>query len=463
MTTVNRTPLRASSAEKLARAVEAADDAVDGGASPDGALAKAAADAGVPVGHVPFLVRAFNTGRSVRQLGAPGPWEKAASHPVASIEAVVKLLGAPGQKRAEVREDRAVDYFTPPPSEPRYVLPSLLTAEEKRASAPRLADPIPGPREPDAPTAHVKVAFTAVDSLIELTSVLKPLTASEYRAVKAAAEETAPDAAAFAFAYVEGGDPWLRAKSASADKPDPRVTTDHPAVVAVKKLAAARAEYPKSAGDSTPHGYAPVTDMGQPVDGWYSRLPVDAVFGVPVPPQTLSAAPEPVKSAGIFDRRVEASQPESEPAPVVAKAAGFGSGFKTVFGGASNLIGSRPLANEVYRGVNIDKPKNPIGGQLDSLSSALGHVDEHAAIQSILADPRFVKADPQTLVQTYRDLSGIAPQAMQNPAIASDFLTRKVQTGPLGYHDLQALIQMEKNLSSYTGRPRPDDGDDDKD
>jgi hypothetical protein len=456
--------LRASSAEKLAHAVEAADDAVDDGASPDGALAKAAADYGVPVGHVPFLVRAFNTGRSVRQLGAAGPWEKAASHPVASVEAVVKLLGEVSQKRAAVREDSVADYFSPPPAGPRYVLPSLLTAEEKRAAAPRPEDPIPKPREPDAPTAHVKAAFAAIDSLIELTAALKPLTASEYLAVKAAADETAPDAAAFAFAYVEDGDPWLRAKGASADKLDPRITTDHPAVVAVAKLAAARAVYPKSAGDTTPLGYAPVTDMGMPVDGWYSRLPVDAVFGVPVPAQVLSTVPEPVKSAGIFDRRATTPQPQTQPElePAVVKSAGFGSGFKTIFGGATNLIGSRPLANEVYRGVSIDKSKDPAGGQLDALSSAFSGVDEHAAIQSILTDPRFVKADPQTLVQTYRDLSGIAPQAMQNPAIASDFLTRKVQTGPLGYHDLQALIQMENNLSSYT-RPPVADEDDDKD
>lgn len=458
MTTAHRTPLRASSAEKLAQAVEAADDAVDEGAQPEEALAKAARDYSVPVTHVPFLVRAFNTGRSVRQLGASGPWEKAAAHPVATVEGVVAALKDPGEKRAVVEADRAHDYFTPPPVA-RYYLPSLLTADEKRASAAAREELAPEPRQPDAPDRTVKVAFAAIDCLTELAAALKPLSARQYIAAKRAAAEVAPTAAEFAFAFVEGGDPWMRAKAASTDKPDPKITTSHPAVVAVKKLAAARAEYPKQAAVQVPGGYAPVTDMGVPVDGWYSRLPTDAVFGTPIPAVMLSAVPEPVKSAGIFDKPSKPTAPAETDAQET-KAAGFGSGFKTVFGGGTNLIASRPLAGKVMSGMKIDPPSDPTGGQAGRLSDSLGHVDEHAAIQSILSDPRFVKSDPHTLIQTYRDLSGIAPKAMQNPAIASDFLTRKVQTGPLGYHDLEALTRLEKALASYSRPPAPEEDDD---
>jgi hypothetical protein len=343
----------------------------------------------------------------------------------------------------------------------RYYLPSILTEEEKRASASPRVEPTPTPRPDPAPDGTVKAAFAAIDSLIELTESLKPLTGAQYLAVKQAAVEVAPEAATFAFAFVENGDPYMRAKAASTNKPDPTITTDHPAVVSVKKLAAVKTSYPKQAASQVPLGYAPVTDMGVTVDGWYSRLPQDAVFGVPIPQSVLSSAPEPVKSAGIFDRPA-APAPAAEPTPEPAtKVAGFGSGFSTIFGGGTKLIGSRPLANEVASSLRIKAPSDPTYGAAESLSDSLGSVDEHAAIQSILADPRFVKADPHTLVQTYRDLSGIAPTAMQNPAIASDFLTRKVQTGPLGYHDLEALSRLEKNFATMKRPPAPDPDDDD--
>lgn len=460
-TAAHMTPLRAASAEKLAAAVGDADDAVDDGATPDAAIAKAARDHGVPVGHVPFLVRAFNTGRAVRQLGAADPWEKAANHPIAAIPAVLSILAAPGESVAKVAaadRDAGADYYSAPPDPgPRYVLPPMVSPAEKRASAYRREEPEPRQPAPRPRDPSLGLVLRAGHQLVKLADELTALTAPQYLAVKAAAEEVAPDAALFAFSYVEAGDPWLRAKGASAARPDPLITTDHPAVAVLRELSAIRAAFPKSAAVSAPDGCAPVTIMGTAVEGWYERRPLDPLFGLPVPEKTAAAPRTPTRAPTVFDP----PQP-SAPSPVsegVAKRAGFGAGFGSVFNAGMSKLRSHPMVGEAL--ANSWKPRDPSEVSATGLNAGLAGVDEHAAIQSILADPRFIKADPQTLVQTYRDLSSLAPRAMQNPAVASDFLTRKIQTGPLGYHDLEALTRLEKNLADVQrhARPDPDDGD----
>lgn len=462
MSTTHRTPLRAASAEKLAAAVEDADEAVDGGTPPAAALAKAARDHAVPVGHVPFLVRAFNTGRAVRQLGAGDPWEKAADHPVATVDAVRAVLEDPGAVKAAAAEDRTADYFAPPPdARPRYHLPSLLTAEEKRASVSPREELAPRPPEPAPPDTTVKMALEAGHLLVGLAEAVRTLLPRQYLAVKRAAAEVAPEAAAFAFDFVEVGDPWLRAKGASTERIDSAVTTAHPAVVIVRKLEQIRGAFPKAAAAPVPVGYEPVTTLGAVVDGWFVRSRVDPVFGVPLPAQKLAAAPEPAKTATLFD--ATPAPPVAVPEEV-AKRAGIGgdlaAGFFKPLNWGASVVKKTPMLNEANQDLKLEKsPARPGDRQVDALGAAYSGIDEHAAIQSILADPRFVKADPQTLVQTYRDLANLAPQAMQNPAIASDFLTRKIQTGPLGYHDLEALTRLEANLAKARQRPEADPDD----
>lgn len=448
--TVNRTPLRAESAEKLAAAVEAADDLVDAGTPPETALAKAARDHAVPVGHVPFLVRAFNTGRAVRQFGAGDPWEKAASHPVATVEGVRKVLDAPGEVKTAYAPDRTADYFTPPPAPvPTHYFPLLTGGQKKEAAeAVRREEtlrPLPELKSDD----RYKVAFAAIDALIALTDELKAATPAQYRAIKEAAAAADPATTEFAFGYAEANDIWLRQKAASEVKSDPTVTTRHPAVEAVRKLAAARSAFPKEAG--APDGYAPVDNYGVPVEGWYAKAADTprTIFGTPVPPPP---APTPIKAVGLFDKQT-----------IDTKAAGlseFANSAKSVFGNMGGTIMSRKMPQQVLADVSIDRRKDPVATAAGNLPDAFARVDEHAAIQSILADPRFAKADPHTLVQAYRNLANMAPTAMQNPDIASDYLTRRIQTGPLGYHDLEALTRIEKNMAQYHTRPKAEEEDD---
>ena len=66
---------------------------VNSGESPNKAIAKTASDAGIPVGHIDLMVRAYNTGRSESQRHSGGdPMEKLADFEIADTSSVIELM-----------------------------------------------------------------------------------------------------------------------------------------------------------------------------------------------------------------------------------------------------------------------------------------------------------------------------------------------------------------------------------
>ena len=66
---------------------------VNSGESPTKAIAKTAASAGIPVGHIDLMVRAYNTGRSESQRHSGGdPMEKLADFEIADASSVIELM-----------------------------------------------------------------------------------------------------------------------------------------------------------------------------------------------------------------------------------------------------------------------------------------------------------------------------------------------------------------------------------
>ncbi len=66
---------------------------VNSGESPNKAIAKTAASAGIPVGHIDLMVRAYNTGRSESQRHSGGdPMEKLADFEIADASSVIELM-----------------------------------------------------------------------------------------------------------------------------------------------------------------------------------------------------------------------------------------------------------------------------------------------------------------------------------------------------------------------------------
>jgi len=477
-------PLSKESAERMKKVVSLADDLVDAGGEPNVSIAKAAREFGLPVGHVPIIVRAFNTGRSVRQQGASDPWEKAAAHPIADIDLVVRELTRRDLPQPKSAAD--TDYLLPPAPKPKASLPSLLTPDQQvklaaeRDSAKAAAELRTSAKKASAPVkqadnrVNLEMAVAAIfDHAVDVAASLKP---SQYHAAKKAATRMAPDASSFFFSIVEGsipdrtgdaGDvPYNRSifKSASVTvTPDPTIRTDHPLVRALVEMETAKKAYVVPGPEPVPDGFERVSGYGGVT--WLRKQAVCPIFGTIIPPASEPAAPAVQPSPGGFDMQVPdlVKMAAAGSSPVLGRGltdwanldpkgmSSFGKGFQRSFAGPMSFM----LGNS-YLGKAVDlAPEDPEkieSRAVGDLGRDLGRVDRQSMVQDLLADPRFIKADPKILMDTYRDLASLAPRVMANRSVAADFLQRRLTTGPLSYWDLEKLTAMEKNIAS-TQRP----------
>lgn len=442
------------STNRLHAVVEAADAAVDGGAAPNAALAKAAQDCRLPVGHVPLAVRAFNTGRAVRQLDTgSSPWEKAAAHPIASVPGVLEALEAQTAPTIKVANDLS-DYLEPPTYSasapaPTAPVPPLALSVEKRATA-------PAPPRPNQTSTILKVA-AALDAL---RAAVGSLTPAAYGTIKAAAERFAPAEAAFAFSAIEAQDFRLHKKAELAVSAghDPTVANTHPALEAVRSLAAARDTYVPPPTHETPFGYRKeaVGDNGQVM---FARLPVHPLLGIYLPDTPPTPTPIQAGRTTLLDGGGPTPEKSASAGSILTSPLrGFGSVTSSALSPfTTNRFSSRAADSFKMNDSMGAKPYGMSGGA-DRLRSDLDRIDEQAAVQDLLMDSRLQRADPKMVIETYRQLSGLAPQAMRNPAVAADFIVRRIQTGPPSYFDLEKLVSIEKNLAAAR---RVQTGDDD--
>ena len=79
--------------KKLASALSTVSDEVNRGTHPNDAIAKVASAQQIPHGHIPLMVHAYNTGRSLNQIRHGGSLlEKAADFPLAETPVVMERL-----------------------------------------------------------------------------------------------------------------------------------------------------------------------------------------------------------------------------------------------------------------------------------------------------------------------------------------------------------------------------------
>lgn len=473
-------PLTARSADRMKEAVGLADSLVDSGMAPEAAIAKAARDTGLPVGHVPIVVRAFNTGRAVRQQGAEDPWEKAASHPIASIEGVVALLSG-GQPPTAKRASDLTDYIRPPAS-PQPSPPSWLTAADRelltveRTAAKQAAEIAPPPVKPRRIDNRIDLEMKAAAAFETAVELAEALTPAQYSAVKFAATKLVPEPALHFFRVVEGSrstddgpEPYngrlLKLASMKAS-PDPTIRNDHPFVLALRELGAVKAAYSAPSEEAAPEGYEAVEAAGG--IRFFRKLAVCPVFGTVLPSVKPAAdvtpapelfqTPSREKLAKVVPGMNPISQGISDYASNREGVSAIGRGFRGVFGTGLAAAFSNPLIGRAVDLAPEDDAKFR-GRSVGGLGEDLKRVNFQSAAQSMLADPRFAKADPKTVIDTYRDLSNLAPMAMSNNSIASDFIQRRLATGPLSYWDLEKLTGIEKNLAAARRDANPSDED----
>jgi len=463
-------PLQRASAERMQDAVALADQSVDAGDHPDAAVAKAAQAVGLPAGHVPLVVRAFNTARAVQQLSAPDVWGKAASYPTATEAGVRKHLAAGAGLSVDppaavpTVTGNSADYLLPPgfklPAEPKPIstAPGVPPPGVGLGAAPS-GPPTAGP----PPAGRIDAAFKAAAAHDEAARAVLRLPAAEYAGVKYAALRKYPALGDF-FAAADAE------RDAPAAAPDPAVGYAHPAVVKAAAYAAALAAVPPApVVPGTYHGTGYRKIASEPGVDLLQKLPVCPLLGQPIypPPAAAHAPPGPDVEPLPADGVKLAADPPGAPKP----SGGGGKGpLGSFFGGMGSSVGqgSRWFTGAPFAGMAVDtirdrgnkKTEGLVDSTREKLEANLGRLDTQGHVQTLLEDPRFGKADPKTVIQTYQQLSQLAPRAMANPAVAGDLIHRRLMTGPLSYFDLESLSRIEANLAK-SQRPQYSDDDDD--
>ncbi len=111
-------PLSKESEARLMDAVSRVADLVSDGQMPNDAVAKVASDLGLPAGHIPLVVRAFNTGRTnAHRKSTDDVWEKAADVEIADSDIILEKVFPTSVKTAANKFHESVvaaDYRTPP-------------------------------------------------------------------------------------------------------------------------------------------------------------------------------------------------------------------------------------------------------------------------------------------------------------------------------------------------------------
>ena len=506
-------PLSLESTDRLIAVHAMADNAVDSGIAPDHAIAKAAAEYGLPAGHVPLVVQAFNTARAVRQLSEPEVWAKAANYPVASTEGILQLLSTPPAPTTKVAQDNS-DYLFPPDHEIRHE--TITLSPTKRASSPPGEIKNDSKKESEKPKENrLSLQYAASSLFDKIATELKHASPKHYAAVRHLAHRFYPQTAEFVFQSLEQENSY--AKKASA-QPALTISVDHAALKWMGELDAIRQRYVPSTPIPPPEGYRKVaSEFGVTL---YQKLPTCPITGLPmgekkanlhteplaqppnpaatgairIPPirplaaagpsiagdakmpviSSVSAAKAPVsslpitkaptppkaaKEAGDLITTVVPTQTEFKAAAEGGKGDPAPPGFRESFtAGLGRGLSpmkytyNNPLTRTALDTLRVAPPgqsstESAISSATTGLTKGLARLDEQAAIQGILEDPRFHKADPRLVVQTYRDLSSIAPISMRNPSIAADYITRRLQTGPPSYYDLAQLVKIEKDLN----------------
>lgn len=452
--------LSAASAALLEDTVAAAADAVDtAGLSPDRALAKAASDLGLHMRFVPLAVRGYNNGRAARQLASSDdPWERAAGYPQASIDGVMTHL-AEGAKTA-VEACGAGDYAMPPekPLGPPPAVPSDAEAEEEdklTKKAAELRSKVAAERAAEA-NAEVKrkgladpnaVAFEARLLANKYAACVAALPADEAAGVRTLVGRRYPGIVPLLYGRTDKqAKPLFPVKPVAAST---AIGWDHPALALAGELADV---------------------LARPTVPYPAKEGADAPRGVAVhPPGHL---PE-VKTADVFHSLgnvIGGVRGMAPPIGTLVAGAGRGSpddkpkgALGAVLGPYDQLRARMRTATEAAAQARTDAmveraQKSILPGPETKFDRQLETAGYHEALNRMLGDPRFHGADPQQVVRAYKDLHGLAPTVMQNPAVAGDFVHRVLQTGPLGYHDLAQLTAIEKNV---TTAKRDRDHDDD--
>jgi hypothetical protein len=438
------TKIARMTAETEQRIVDAVDEALDmvaGGAAPDDAICKAAADMDLSPGHVGLLVNAYNTGRTNHQRTThAGLTEKAAEFPLADLGAILERL-YPAEVKSAAAAGRASgvhrDYDGPPTWYERTVARGDFI--KAACSAPPLSAG-PPPPYPGEPAAAMKRAYYAAIAGDREVEEARRLLAVEQDAVMAGF-------AKLAGYFATPGSPAI------ADvRPNIEARWGDAGAAVLNHLSRTRPRLAKQAAAAGPPG---MMDRG--------REPYRSIEEVIVRAERARAAEaayaaaadaNATKAAGLLAPFATARResPLGLPPPPPEKRAGA---YATALGVqlSRDMLGG---LGEKLRGPDKDAV---IAGQLRDISSpeheqALRGIHTQAMLHEMLAhDPIISSYHPARVTNAFNDVSQLAPHASQQPAVMGPLLRKWLQQGDFDSFEGDQLAGTEQKLKNIHQTP----------
>lgn len=438
---------------RILRALEklAEDEAAD--LDPNAALAKVAAEMGLPAGHVNILVRAYNNSRATWQReSGRDVREKAAEHPLADEAEVVGRL-YPDRPETPATMERAAgvspEYLAAPYwySDPRDAGRADLLLE-------RLATPIAGkaaaaPVEEDAGEAFRRSFKRARAAQERLAAQRLDLDAAEQAAGRALRKlaEALETFGAPAWADVRDNAAALHGPVGLAvmnqvARAEPRLAKlagtrpyhrvgEHPALYRALATAVATAEAlvvaeDSFAGQRKTAEAAVVTELGPFLDAEEKRA---------------------VEEAGDYGDLLVLEPKEAAMSKDVAKAFAVSELRDMV----DNMVGSFPRAN---RDAAVDKALGRLGDPMHE--ARLRDLETQFMLQDLLVnDPVISGHDPHRVADTFNQFSTVAPSYATKPLLMRPQLRRALEIGGPDTFEAHETLDAEHKLRQLNQQHQP--------
>jgi len=443
---------------------------------PDEALAKAAAEEGLPAGHVNLLVRGYNTARTTYQRESGETLEeKAADFPVASAPGVMRRLFPGAREKAAAGPAPGID--------PDYLAPPSWYAPAK--AGPTLAEKIAGL---GGPTREAAAASPSAEESARLEKAATARAFRDARALSRAVDESRLGMVA-AQEAVLGLLKGARDELASPYSPSLRDVAENLALLhggagaAIAKLAAAQFPELAAAGPRIPdhlprefpglYGkFAAIADRAGALAAAVGRhrgvvkraqeavgelmapfLPEEPPAApsildgpeIPVSPAPAPGAEEEEPDAGLLDLDLDPHKAAGWPGQVamglgIAEARDALHGMLKVPTGDSNAAVDRVL----------DKLSDP------EHELALRNIRTRAGLNDMfLHDPIISSYHPREIASNFNELSQVAPQLATQPLLARAMLRKQLAMGQLDSFEGAEAVGLEQKLRDLHARQQP--------
>ena len=391
---------------------------VNSGESPNNAIAKTAASAGIPVGHIDLMVRAYNTGRSESQRHSGGdPMEKLADFEIADASSVIELMYPSSVKSAgSVLKSIEVSsvYDRRPNHEVNKLKPLSKIAYDYKSQTPLKKD--------DSGT------FKNISSTIEkmgrdLESIRADASSYKDKMIQGITKLSN-------YFRTYGGVPFTVAKANSArlfgKKSDHLMDIVSNSNRSLIKQAG-KLKDKLAAVDISKAPYSIIKECMDYADGHINKkAAVNHVQGL---------------INGVISKSLGEHLPVENTGSVLdnlEKSAGLFEAAQSAF----------PNINPSYESSTEDYKKYKLSNQQYAQAMALKNIRSSAAISDLLAnDPIISSHHPEDVTSNFNDIAGVMPDLASTPGVLRPLLRKRLEGGEAAVSEADANQMLDMELA----------------